>query len=113
MRHLKAAQDSGEEFVTISHQVAFDDVTLMDGFWCGLDEDIHFLMPRGSSCWSFAEYVNFALWVDGFSFEVGEAEEEDNSTSVQPDPTSTATSPIPVPSQPSHTHTRKYSQSPP
>lgn len=27
-----------EEFVTIGHQVACDDVTLMDGFLCGLED---------------------------------------------------------------------------
>lgn len=64
----------------------------MDSFWCGLDDDIRFLMPSGNFCCSLAEYINFALWVDGSLFEVGEIEEEDKSKIVQLHPTSIATS---------------------
>lgn len=40
-----------EEFTDICHKVACHDLTLMEDFSCGLDEDIHFLMPR-SNPWS-------------------------------------------------------------
>lgn len=70
----------------------FDDLKLMEGFWCGLDEDIIFLMSRGYPCLSLVEYINFTLWVDESS--LGNAEEK-NSTTVQPHPTSIVMSPIP------------------
>lgn len=31
-------------------------------------------MPRGDPCWTQPEYINFALWVDGSSFTVGEVD---------------------------------------
>lgn len=40
-------EDYLEEFINISHCVTCDDLTLMDGFWCGLNEDVRFLMPKG------------------------------------------------------------------
>lgn len=39
-------------------------------FWCGLDDDICFLMPKGDTGWSLEDYINFALWVDGSSVTV-------------------------------------------
>ncbi|ROL45638.1 hypothetical protein DPX16_17754 [Anabarilius grahami] len=54
----------------------------MEGFWIGLDDEIRLVMPQGDSCWMLAKYISFALWVDGSSFAVGEAE-EDPATSVR------------------------------
>ncbi|ROJ29139.1 hypothetical protein DPX16_13583 [Anabarilius grahami] len=88
------------EYLNICHQVTCDDVTLMEGFWCGLDKDIRFLMPKGETCWSLEDYINFALWMDGSSFTIGKAGEK-NIAIVQPYPTSIVTSLNPEPSQPS------------
>jgi len=56
-------------------------------------------MPKGDTCWSLEEYINFALWEDGSSFIIGNAEEE-NITIVQPHLTPFVTSQNPEPSQP-------------
>lgn len=42
-------EDYVEEFMNICHQATCDDLIIMEGFWCGLDEDLHFLMPRVDS----------------------------------------------------------------
>ncbi len=34
-----------EEFLNICHQATSDDVCLMEGFRCGLDDDLQFIMP--------------------------------------------------------------------
>lgn len=39
----------------------------------GLDYKIRFLMPWRNSCLMLGKYISFALWVEGSSFEVGEA----------------------------------------
>ncbi len=54
-----------EEFLDICHRAACDDVCLMEGFRCGLDEDLRFVMPRGDPCWSLLSYINFAVdkWI--------------------------------------------------
>ncbi len=46
-----------EEFVNHCHLATCDDLTLMEGFWCGLVEDIHLVMPRADPCWSEVERV--------------------------------------------------------
>ncbi len=77
-----------EEFLDICHRAACDDVCLMEGFRCGLDEDLRFVMPRGDPCWSLLSYINFALWTNGSTFTVGEV--EDDSSLVQPHRTDVA-----------------------
>ncbi|KAL0162119.1 hypothetical protein M9458_041515, partial [Cirrhinus mrigala] len=39
-------EDYVEEFISISHLASCDDVCLMEGFWCGLDDDLRFVMPK-------------------------------------------------------------------
>lgn len=39
------------EFVDKCHLSTCDSLTLMEGFWCGLDEEIRFVMPRTDPCW--------------------------------------------------------------
>ncbi|ROL43770.1 hypothetical protein DPX16_4604 [Anabarilius grahami] len=74
-----------EEFLTICHHATCDNVCLMEGFWCVLDEDLHFVMPRGDPCWTLVSYINFALWTSGSEFTVSEA--KDSRSLVQPHPT--------------------------
>ncbi|KAL0177683.1 hypothetical protein M9458_026577, partial [Cirrhinus mrigala] len=78
-----------------------DDLTLMEGFWYGLEEDIRFVMPRADLCWSLKSYINFALWIAGSAFTVDEAESSPGSSHVSV--TSPESSPIlaasPKPSQ--------------
>ncbi|XDV31508.1 hypothetical protein PO909_002499 [Leuciscus waleckii] len=52
------------------------DLTLMEGFWCGLDDEIRLVMLRGYPVWTLESYVNFALCIDGSSFIVGRTEED-------------------------------------
>lgn len=67
-----------EEFVAVSHLAQCNDIALMKRFWIRLDDE----MPLGNSCWTLAEYINFALWVSRSSFTLGEVE-EDPAASVQ------------------------------
>lgn len=67
-----------KEFVGVSHLAQCNDIALMKGFWIELDDE----MPRGNTCWTLAEYINFALWVSGSSFTLGKVE-EDPAASVQ------------------------------
>ncbi|KAL0168537.1 hypothetical protein M9458_036759, partial [Cirrhinus mrigala] len=52
-------EDYVEEFVTC-HHASCDDICLMEGFRCGLDDDLHFVMPCGDPCWTLQSYINFA-----------------------------------------------------
>ncbi|KAL0151939.1 hypothetical protein M9458_052746, partial [Cirrhinus mrigala] len=69
-------EDYVEESVGPCHHASCDDVCLMKGFRCGLDDDLRFVMPRGDPCWTLLSYINFALWTNGSTFTVGEAEED-------------------------------------
>lgn len=71
-----------EKFLNLCHNVTCDDVCLMEGFQCGLDKDLHFVMPCGERCWTLESYINFALWMNTSTFTVGET--EDDSSLVQP-----------------------------
>ncbi|KAL0162265.1 hypothetical protein M9458_041661, partial [Cirrhinus mrigala] len=75
-------EDYMEEFVGTCHRASCADVCLMEGFRCGLDDDLRFVMPRGDPCWTLLSYINFALWMNGSTFTVGKAEED--SKLVQP-----------------------------
>ncbi|XP_058637522.1 uncharacterized protein LOC131543775 [Onychostoma macrolepis] len=55
--------DFMQEFVDYSQLATCDDLTLMEGFWCRLDDDIHLVMPRADPCWSLKNYIDFALWI--------------------------------------------------
>ncbi|KAL1256547.1 hypothetical protein QQF64_012092 [Cirrhinus molitorella] len=54
----------------------------MDGFRCGLDDDLRFIMPYGDPCLTLQSYINFALWTDGSPFTVGEV--DDDHSLIQP-----------------------------
>ncbi|KAL0191910.1 hypothetical protein M9458_010206, partial [Cirrhinus mrigala] len=75
-------EDYVEEFVGTCHRASCDDVCLMEGFKCGLDDDLRFAMPCGDPCWTLLSYINFTLWTNGSTFTVSEAEED--SKLVQP-----------------------------
>ncbi|KAL0150393.1 hypothetical protein M9458_054210, partial [Cirrhinus mrigala] len=63
-----------EEFLNACHLASCDDVCLMEGFWCGLDDDIRFVMPREDPLWTLKDYINFTLWVGGSTLTVDEAD---------------------------------------
>ncbi|KAL0165109.1 hypothetical protein M9458_040862, partial [Cirrhinus mrigala] len=69
-------EDYVEEFVNTCHRASCDNVCLMKGFRCGLDDDLRFVMPRGDPCWTLQSYINFALWTNGSMFTLDEAEED-------------------------------------
>ncbi|KAL0182205.1 hypothetical protein M9458_021580, partial [Cirrhinus mrigala] len=58
-------EDYVEEFVGTCHRASCDDVCLMEGFRCGLDDDLRFVMPRGDPCWTLQSCTIFALWTNG------------------------------------------------
>lgn len=84
-----------EEFISVSHHTTCDNLTLMEKFRSGLDDEIWMVMPKGDSCWTLGEYINFALWVNGSSFTVDKVE-ADFVPSVQSHYTS-LTTPAPEP----------------
>ncbi|KAI2647746.1 hypothetical protein H4Q32_023971 [Labeo rohita] len=69
-------EDYVEEFVDTCHSASCDDVCLMEGFRCGLDDDLRFVMPHRDPCWTLQNYINLALWMSGSTFTLGEAEED-------------------------------------
>ncbi len=48
--------------------VTCDDLTLMEGFQCGLEDDVRSVMPKANPCWSLKSYINFALWIARSAF---------------------------------------------
>ncbi|KAI2665253.1 DNA topoisomerase 2-alpha [Labeo rohita] len=74
-------EDYVEEFVGTCHR-AICDVCLMEGFRCGLDDDLCFALPDGDPCWTLKQYINLVLCACGSAYTVGEAEEYNNL--VQP-----------------------------
>ncbi|KAL0176613.1 hypothetical protein M9458_028943, partial [Cirrhinus mrigala] len=72
-----------EEFLGACHLASCNDICLMERFWCGLDDDIRFVMPREDPLWTLKDYINFALWVEGSTLT---ADEEDavGDINVQP-----------------------------
>ncbi|KAL1254475.1 hypothetical protein QQF64_016704 [Cirrhinus molitorella] len=77
-----------EEFLNICHQATCDDICLMEGFRCGLDDDLLFVMLRGDPCRTLQSYINFALWIHGSLFTM--AEVDDERSLVQPHQTDVA-----------------------
>ncbi|KAI2660973.1 hypothetical protein H4Q32_027566 [Labeo rohita] len=75
-------EDYVEDIIGTCHRASCEDVCLMEEFRCGLDDDCRFILPCGDPCWTLQSYVNFALWTNGSSFTVGEADEDSNL--VQP-----------------------------
>ncbi|KAL0204310.1 hypothetical protein M9458_002328, partial [Cirrhinus mrigala] len=69
-------EDYVEEFISISHLASCDDVCLMEGFWCGLDDDLRFVMPKGEPCWTLTQYINILLSTWGSELCLDEAEED-------------------------------------
>ncbi len=74
--------DYVREYVDKCHLATFDDLTLIEGFWCGLEDHIRFVMPRADLCWSLRNYINFALWIARSAFSVDEAETSPVSSHV-------------------------------
>ncbi|XP_050959910.1 uncharacterized protein LOC127161286 [Labeo rohita] len=69
-------EDYVEEFISICHLANCDDVCLMEGFWCGLDDDLRFVMPQGEPCWTLTQYINILLSAWGSELCLDEAEED-------------------------------------
>ncbi|KAI2662215.1 Unconventional myosin-XV [Labeo rohita] len=69
-------EDYVEEFISICHLASCDDVCLMEGFWCGLDDDLRFVMPKGEPCWTLTQYINILLSTWGSELCLDEAEED-------------------------------------
>ncbi|XP_058614903.1 uncharacterized protein LOC131529287 [Onychostoma macrolepis] len=67
----RSIEEYVEEFIETSYQAICSDLTLMDGFRVGLEEDIKMVMPLGDPSWSLAQYLKFALWISGSAFQVG------------------------------------------
>ncbi|XP_073677634.1 collagen alpha-1(XII) chain-like [Garra rufa] len=72
-------EDYVEEFISICHLASCDDVCLMEGFWCGLDEDLRFVMPEGEPGWTLTQYINILLSAWGSELCLDEAEEDYNT----------------------------------
>lgn len=53
-----------EEFIGASHLTICSDIKLMEVFWIELKDKIRLVMPCSNSCWTLAEYISFAMWVD-------------------------------------------------
>ncbi|KAI2645970.1 Filamentous hemagglutinin [Labeo rohita] len=75
-------EDYVEEFISICHLASCDDVCLMEGFWCGLDDDLRFVMPKGEPCWTLTQYINILLSAWGSELCLDEVEEDYNP--IQP-----------------------------
>lgn len=73
------------EFFDYCHLTTCDDLTLMEGFWCGLEDEILFIMPRADPCWLLRNYINFVLWITRSAFTVDEAEPSPKSSHVNAD----------------------------
>ncbi|KAI2652700.1 Armadillo repeat-containing X-linked protein 2 [Labeo rohita] len=69
-------EDYVEEFISICHLASCDDVCLMEGFWCGLDDDLRFVMPKGEPCWTLTQYINILLSAWGSELCLDEVEED-------------------------------------
>ncbi len=85
----RCVEEYVEDFIVTSHQAHCSDLTLMEGFRVGLDEEIQMMMPLGDPSWCLAQYLNFALWIAGSSYLVGERENlpaPDPSPSAAPHP---------------------------
>ncbi|KAL0172570.1 hypothetical protein M9458_032881, partial [Cirrhinus mrigala] len=82
LRHTIVTKDPTKHVGSTMWRSSCDDVCLIEGFRYGLDDDLRFVMPHGDSCWTLQNYINFALWMNGSTFTVGEAEEDSNL--VQP-----------------------------
>ncbi|KAL0157415.1 hypothetical protein M9458_048661, partial [Cirrhinus mrigala] len=85
-------EDYVEEFVGTCHCAICDDVCLMEGFRCGLDDDLRFALPDGDPCWTLQQYINLVLCACGSTYTVGEAEEDNNLPTAdgEPEPRATA-----------------------
>ncbi|KAL0176455.1 hypothetical protein M9458_028785, partial [Cirrhinus mrigala] len=92
-------EDYVEEFINTCHHASCDDICLKGGFWCGLDDNIRFVLPRGDVHWTLNDYINFTLWVNGSTLTADEAD-VDYNINVQPH-LADVLQPEPEPSQPS------------
>ncbi len=61
-----------QDFLNCCGWAAGDDLTLMEGFWYGLDDSIRFVMPMADPSWDLESYINFTLQIVGSAFTVGE-----------------------------------------
>ncbi len=61
-----------QEFINCIPWATGYDLTLIKGFWIGLDNRIRLVMPMTDSCWMLESYINFALWIVESTFTVSE-----------------------------------------
>lgn len=82
-----------EQFLELSHHMPWNDGMLKVCFWSGLDNPISHLMPMEETSCTLTQYMDYALWLSGSSYTVGDAEgpnpaspEPSQSTSILPKP---------------------------
>ncbi|KAK2885785.1 hypothetical protein Q8A67_016622 [Cirrhinus molitorella] len=47
-----------EQFLNLFHYATCNGICLMEGFQCGLSEDLRFVMPSVDCCWSLGAFIN-------------------------------------------------------
>lgn len=72
-----------QDFLNCSSWAAGDDLTLMEGFWYGLDDSIRFIIPRADLIWELDSYIDFALWIVRSAFTLDEVANDLQSSLVQ------------------------------
>ncbi|KAK9977272.1 hypothetical protein ABG768_019093 [Culter alburnus] len=70
-----------EEFLELSYLRAWNEATLKNIFWIGLDDYLYQQVPAGTIPSSLAQYLDYVLWLSGSSLTVCEV---DNTTATQP-----------------------------
>ncbi|KAL1252316.1 hypothetical protein QQF64_033817 [Cirrhinus molitorella] len=70
-----------EEFLSLAHQVNWNDGTLKIVFWTGLDDQLYLLAPAVTNPGTLAQYIELLL--DGSSFTVGEEDDDDGAGVTQ------------------------------
>ncbi|KAI2646237.1 hypothetical protein H4Q32_027552 [Labeo rohita] len=59
---MSASGPKKNNFLALNFTKVYKKLDLsMEGFWCGLDDDIRFIMPRGDPYWTLRDYSSFML----------------------------------------------------
>lgn len=77
-------KDYMEDFLELSHQVAWSNDTIKTEFWSGLDDPLFKLVPATATTCSLRLYVDYVLWLSGSSLIVGEVAEDTITTQLSP-----------------------------
>ncbi|KAL1260180.1 hypothetical protein QQF64_008007 [Cirrhinus molitorella] len=99
-------------FINICHRARCDDVCLIGGFCCGLDDDIRFVLPQTDPQWTLLENIVFVLQVEGILLTVDKADFTCDIR-LQPHPADVSQlDPVPNPLSPRSTELLMESPSP-